>query len=174
MRSILNTVFLNWEMCLRDVTEQTLIQLPDSISSEPLRCHEVARIVGQLFDLRVVDGNFGGVEHSWLLLRDTFVVGGTTYRTILDPYAVGRLPLVQLCVLPRFTLFGSYHEDVSTYRERFRRRWGEDAEPMQTWTPDEVVVSIGVEFLRSHRDTMTLVRALMLTRPPEILREAAS
>lgn len=52
-----------------------------------LRCHEVARIVGQILKLDVVDGHYGLVQHSWCM---------TPARFVLDPYCVGRLPMVQL------------------------------------------------------------------------------
>lgn len=57
-----------------------------------LRCHEVARAVqrvlaAQPHELVVVDGKCGPIEHSWLRCRD---------GVILDPYAPGRLPAVQL------------------------------------------------------------------------------
>ncbi len=56
-----------------------------------LRCHEVARAVGSFLHLEVVDGKFGNVEHSWLLIqRDK------NLPYILDTYSVGRLPTVQL------------------------------------------------------------------------------
>lgn len=63
-----------------------------------LRCHEVARIVGGLLRLPVMDGRYEyGCEHSWCVIKEA---NGRGF-TILDPYAVGRLPLVQLvCVTP--------------------------------------------------------------------------
>jgi len=73
---------------------QELIQLiPDEFmaSDWKLRCHEVVRAVGVQLGLQVVDGLYGCVDHSWLL---------TGFRgprsNILDVYAVGRLPQVQL------------------------------------------------------------------------------
>lgn len=58
-----------------------------------LRCHELARAVCiWLFQQSehgvVVDGHFGIAEHSWLYLPE--------HKAILDPYAVGRLPMVQI------------------------------------------------------------------------------
>ena len=57
-----------------------------------LRCHELARAVHlviyeQEHKLVVEDGKCGPVEHSWLRLSD---------GAILDPYAPGRLPAVQI------------------------------------------------------------------------------
>lgn len=63
-----------------------------------LRCHEVARIVREVVGFGAVeDGTYGQgphalpVEHSWVVLRR---LGRN--RHILDPYAVGQLPPVQV------------------------------------------------------------------------------
>ena len=52
-----------------------------------VRCHEVARVLGKVLNLEVVDGASVGVDHSWLIIDRT---------TLLDPYVPGRLPMVQL------------------------------------------------------------------------------
>ena len=56
-----------------------------------LRCHEIARAVGGLLGLPVVDGvcltSLGVMEHSWLRLPG---------YTILDVYTPDRIPMVQL------------------------------------------------------------------------------
>ena len=82
--------------------------LPDPEPRQPpWRCHEVARAVLTLLEeplqaggsgasLHVFDGKYGppskgGVEHSWLILLEPNKSG-----VVLDPYAVGRLPQVQL------------------------------------------------------------------------------
>ena len=55
-----------------------------------LRCHELARAVRIVVDvdkLEVIDGCCGPIEHSWLRCSD---------GAILDAYAPGRLPAVQL------------------------------------------------------------------------------
>src|ERR1700675_1000480 len=57
-----------------------------------LRCHELARAIHLVVyedehKLDVVDGHCGLVEHSWLLCSNC---------VILDVYAPGRLPAVQL------------------------------------------------------------------------------
>ncbi len=57
-----------------------------------LRCHELARAVHLVvyedeFKLDVIDGHCGPVEHSWLRCSD---------GTIIDAYAPGRLPAVQI------------------------------------------------------------------------------
>jgi len=63
-------------------------------NDKTLRCHEVARAVGGSLGLDVVDGKFGAVDHSWCAFVST--VGSNPHRFILDVYAVGRLPQVQL------------------------------------------------------------------------------
>jgi len=61
-----------------------------------LRCHEVARIVGSILGLEVVDGRYEyGCEHSWCIVPDKVGRG----FSILDPYAVARIPPVQLVVV---------------------------------------------------------------------------
>jgi hypothetical protein len=73
--------------------------LPDSGPDGLLRCHEVARVVGRLLGLHVVDGFYGFVDHSWLwtsALDTRRVMGRTGFPNILDPYCVGGLPLVRI------------------------------------------------------------------------------
>lgn len=65
-----------------------LVEFP----TEVFRCHELARAVAASlrelgFLVDVVDGHIGAVDHSWLV---------TQHKHILDVYAVGRLPMVQL------------------------------------------------------------------------------
>jgi hypothetical protein len=60
-----------------------------------LRCHELSRAVGlhllaQGFSPHVVDSSLGGIDHSWIVLS------GESNQVILDVYAPGRLPQVQL------------------------------------------------------------------------------
>lgn len=61
-----------------------------------IRCHEVARAVYEILDLKsldgpkVEDGKYGSVEHSWIRFDR---------KTVLDVYAIGRLPMVQLVEL---------------------------------------------------------------------------
>ena len=82
------------DMALYERAEWAFQALPERDSKgRDLRCHEVARIVFQMlpdfapYDVEIVDGRYGHVEHSWLNLRP---------RLILDPYAVGRVPPVAL------------------------------------------------------------------------------
>lgn len=71
-----------------------------------VRCHELARAVGSLLKLPVVDGialcSNGLVEHSWLLTRRG------PRSNILDVYCVDRLPMVQLVDTPTFPLMSLY------------------------------------------------------------------
>lgn len=55
-----------------------------------LRCHELARAVGKLLNLEVVDGKYFAVEHTWLLFHHP------QGAHILDVYVPGRVPQVQL------------------------------------------------------------------------------
>lgn len=69
--------------------------------SDGLRCHEVARIVRAVLRRDghvawIVDGHYGPVEHSWLLVSGRKEDDHDHAYVILDPYAVGRLPIVQL------------------------------------------------------------------------------
>lgn len=73
-----------------------VMNLPDKHDGDQcewVRCHEVARIVAKMIEspgvapAKVVDGHYGSVHHSWIVLPST---------VILDCYSVGRLPVVQL------------------------------------------------------------------------------
>lgn len=66
--------------------------LPDN---PELRCHELAHALvhhffGHPMRIHVEDGHYGLISHSWL-----YWLGPDKY-TVLDPYCVGRLPMVQL------------------------------------------------------------------------------
>jgi hypothetical protein len=66
------------------------------------RCHEIARAVGQVLKLPVQDGWYGAIEHSWLWIPQEGPSSyGFEYDAILDVYAVGRLPMVQLVMSDR-------------------------------------------------------------------------
>jgi hypothetical protein len=81
-------VFTERDMMILVAAEHVVAILPDTMGRRgPTRCHEVARVCAKLMDLEVIDGRYGLVQHSWCLTKD---------RAILDPYAVGRLPQVQL------------------------------------------------------------------------------
>lgn len=77
---------------LLELAQMAVAFLPDSIDPETIRCHELARALTQQLPgmHRLVDGRYGQVDHSWIELP----LGGAGY--ILDVYAVGRLPQVQL------------------------------------------------------------------------------
>lgn len=72
--------------------------IPDGIEGLEeitIRCHELARAVSFFLEVPFVDGKYGAMEHSWLEWYDRM-----RQRTILDVYAVGRLPMVQLISEP--------------------------------------------------------------------------
>jgi hypothetical protein len=104
------SVFTVKELALFHRASNLVATIPNSFKPE-IRCHELARAVGDLLKLPHCDGTYGrnakvGVEHTWLVLspwaRET---------RILDVYSVGSLPIVQLvhtnCFLPK-----RYHAGV--------------------------------------------------------------
>lgn len=73
-----------------------------------VRCHEVARVVASHLKLPHYDGLYElGAQHSWC---------ETPGGHVLDVYAVGRIPPVQLIAvvttMPRRFRRGSYREDI--------------------------------------------------------------
>ena len=89
MRSYSETnVFSSSEVEALQRATRLVVAIPTRIGGPLLRCHEVARVVGRILDLDVQDGHYGAVEHSWVYTENA--------RSILDVYAVGRLPMVQL------------------------------------------------------------------------------
>ena len=71
---------------------ETYVARVSSAWGNELRCHELSRAVHLVVyasehKLDVVDGKCGPIEHSWLRFSD---------GVILDPYAPGRMPAVQL------------------------------------------------------------------------------
>lgn len=78
------------------------------VEDEKLRCHEVARIVQRIlkpiFPIKLRDGSYGiCIDHSWCLI-DGY---------ILDVYAVGSIPQVQLvdANLPGINAFNPAQEE---------------------------------------------------------------
>lgn len=86
MKSYSTTIFTAQDFELLDAAQLIVRDIPDDPKWN-LRCHEVARVVGKLLHLQVVDGKYGAIEHSWCVTPDLH---------ILDVYAVGRMPQVQL------------------------------------------------------------------------------
>lgn len=105
--------------------------LPD-LPDERLRCHEVARIVGRILGLSVLDGYAGIAEHSWLR-----VVPGPEGKVgvWLDVYTVGRLPMVQLVWPSRF--HGNELREESDFWDRCPAR-----------PPDEALID---ELVQAHK-----------------------
>jgi hypothetical protein len=107
MRSYSETnVFIPEHLALFAEVQTLVASFPDTdIEGRLLRCHEIARAVAIAFNLTVIDGVYGCVEHSWCMIPKPLspkplLIGerplGTHYRVIIDPYAVGRLPQVQM------------------------------------------------------------------------------
>lgn len=111
------------------LAQQVVRELPFAAFGSFLRCHEVTRAVAHVLakafpelTMQVMDGHFGCVEHTWILippgdrtrlitephrqithrLPNGLVWGGW----ILDPYRPGHLPPCQLldlrCALPGY------------------------------------------------------------------------
>ena len=81
-------MFTSAELTLCGKAKGLVHRVPDAWE---VRCHELARAVGEVLSLEVVDGKFGAVEHSWLSLDP---VAG--HRHILDVYTPGCIPMVTL------------------------------------------------------------------------------
>ena len=74
-----------------------LVESFDEKKFETIRCHELARAVGQRLGLPVQDGHYGFVDHSWLWTRPLGeTMGRVGFPNILDVYSVGQLPMVRL------------------------------------------------------------------------------
>lgn len=91
-------VFGAWFLIRHTLAEMWVERVKDR--DIEIRCHELARAVGLALAVErsgdpniVVDGVFGAVDHSWLVL-DPYGDGASAM--ILDVYTVGRLPMVQL------------------------------------------------------------------------------
>ena len=91
-------------------------EIPEPKAPDELRCHEITRFVGSILKLDTIDGQFGAVDHSWLLVP---AYGTRRAPSILDVYACGRLPMVQLIdtnpVLGTTTLYkpGPLRKDIN-------------------------------------------------------------
>lgn len=85
-----------WQLWWRKLTIAVHV-VRDRPGNNAVRCHELARAARLFLDYAfgqwptLVDGRYGAVDHSWLVLTERPGV-----HAILDPYCVGRLPMVQL------------------------------------------------------------------------------
>jgi hypothetical protein len=87
-----DAVFSTNDLWLLQVAEVLVSAVPDSdFGVKYLRCHEVARAVGNVLDLPVQDGRYHDCQHTWL-----WTTCNEASRRILDVYCVGSLPQVQL------------------------------------------------------------------------------
>lgn len=69
---------------------QLVDRIDETVFEGELRCHEVARAVGKILELPHEDGRYIYADHTWLR------VTCTVSNAILDVYAVGAMPPVQL------------------------------------------------------------------------------
>lgn len=156
-------VFTSEELGLLNRATAYVTRVDESAFEEPVRCHELVRAIGKLLELKHEDGVYslhweigGGVDHSWLLVPQDFKrerVG----CSILDVYAVGSLPQVQLL---------HCGTTVPHYRNFIRREARTDI--------DEVVVERLVQMMRmsKHEAIMILVEVAKFNNPG-VLRLAA-
>jgi len=107
------TIFTARELELLREATSLVESMPEVPEGWPeIRCHELARAVGDILGLEVEEGRFGMAEHSWLW-TEPIVLGRGRWPNILDVYAVGSLPMVQLVdtghFLPHNTSYKSSH-----------------------------------------------------------------
>ncbi len=77
----------------------TLVAIaPDELHGETIRCHELARAIGQILHLEHEDGRYGFVEHTWLWVepRNRRFCPAWSLPHVLDVYVPGSMPQVQL------------------------------------------------------------------------------
>lgn len=73
-----------------------------------LSCHMLARAIGKIFNLKIVDGYYHhGYEHSWLV---------TPSGHIIDVYPVGMIGGPLICIGGRFSPFNSLYKAQSAKR----------------------------------------------------------
>jgi hypothetical protein len=96
--------------CTAWTLAQQLVSRVSNTWLNELRCHELARAVQQQmppYDLAILDGHCGPIEHSWLCFSD---------GVIIDPYVPGRMPAVQLIdpiAATRLYRIGVYRTDIN-------------------------------------------------------------
>ena len=94
-------VFTSFELGKLGAARDYVARIDEAKIAGIIRCHELVRAVGRLLQLAHEDGVYaaagsaGGVDHSWLLVPHSSKTSVAGY-SILDVYAVGRLPQVQL------------------------------------------------------------------------------
>lgn len=93
-------IFSPHEIALWEHACRLIARIPDE-DSKHIRCHELARAVGRILVLPHQDGHYGFVEHTWLWTetppQDVAIERWLPFvPNILDVYAPGKLPQVQL------------------------------------------------------------------------------
>lgn len=117
MRSIAEREYFPKKLVhLLPMVEKIVETFPDFMEGgKDVRCHEVARAVACIIapaipagaTIRIVDGKFGAVDHTWIEIR-------IDYKTfILDPYAVASLPQVQLHETGWSTKTGRFYNELA-------------------------------------------------------------
>ena len=91
-------IFCSNDVRLLKVAEKLIGKINERNFDGELRCHELARAVGQVLELPHQDGEYLFSQHTWLWVgpvQPNRAKAGQ-YPSILDVYAVGSLPQVQL------------------------------------------------------------------------------
>ena len=99
------TMFSERELVLLREAQRIVEALPAKF--DKVRCHELARGVGQLLGLKFVDGQMGIVQHTWLWTSDNSIEESDAWENgpgwfhegrpnILDVYRPGIMPQVAL------------------------------------------------------------------------------
>lgn len=83
---------------LLNVAEHLVGKINEQDFDEEVRCHELARAVGQVMELPHQDGHYLFAQHTWLWVSQIEPEHEERgeYPPILEVYAVGSLPQVQL------------------------------------------------------------------------------
>lgn len=92
-------IFSKEELNLRNTAARLISTIPDDFpvgKYEELRCHELARAMAQVLDIGFSDGWYGMVNHSWCWTEKFEQDECRTLPNVLDVYAPGRIPQVQL------------------------------------------------------------------------------
>ncbi len=107
-------VFSELEMAMWHRATKFVAAVPDRYGYE-VRCHELARAVGRLLNVPVVDGMFGGlVEHSWLSIPRPPDRSPTS--VVLDVYVPGVIPQVQLVDISALLPVGRLYREEKIHR----------------------------------------------------------
>lgn len=111
-------VFSRRELQLLDRAQTLVAMAPYEINDELVRCHELARAIGEVLELKHEDGRYGFVEHTWLWTSEKDPEGSPwVLPNVLDVYTPGCDPQVQLVHMalglpPRYYLSNVFDVEI--------------------------------------------------------------